>query len=327
MIFNRLKQSPKAPGRRNRQTPPLRTSRNRSAATPPAGQNRTFSYYSSRSQSELKTGREAVQNKPPIRRLPTRLQRLRRHSGWFAASLVLAVLGVYELQLSTMPKVVSVAATSDAPFLQDGQTYQQAAHELFNASASNRNKLTVNASGIAAKLQKQFPELQQVSISLPIIGSTPTVYVRPAEPALVLAAANGTYIVDENGRALAEATAGTNLSRLNIPSVTDQSSLQVRLGQQVLPRTATGFVSTVAEQLRAQKIDVQSMTLPALAGELDVYLTGKSYFVKFNLQQGGAEIAAKQAGTFIAVNKQLEKQNITPSQYVDVRLEGRAYYK
>lgn len=322
MIFSKKKPT-------DRQRTAITTGRSREPRQrlAPSAPNRAFSYYSNRSQTEQTTGREALYTKPAIRRLPTRFQRLRQHAGWFVGVAAVLALTVYQLQLSTTPKIVSLAASSDAPFLQDAQIYQQAGSQLFNASAANRNKLTVNATDIAAQMQRQFPELQEVAVSLPIIGATPTLLVRPAEPALVLTAANGTYVVDTNGRALAEATAGTNLSRLKVPTVTDQSSLQVRLGTQVLPRTATAFISSVTSQLAAQQLTVKSMTLPAAAGELDVYIANSPYFIKFNLQEGGAESAAKQAGRFVAVIKQLSKAGTQPTQYVDVRLDGRAYYK
>lgn len=294
---------------------------------PSMGQNRTFSYYAARSQADFNTGREAVQDKPPLRRLPTRFQRLRKHSGWLAGFVLLLGLVIYQLQLSTVPKVVSLADSSDVPFLQDSKVYQTAARDMFAESAANRNKLTVNAGGIAKRLQQRFPELQSVSVSLPILGSTPTVYVRPAEPAMVLAATNGTFVVGENGRALAEATAGTNLSRLHIPSVTDQSGLGVKVGAQVLPRSATAFISTVSTQLASQKITVQSMTLPAAAGELDVYIAGKPYFAKFNVEKASTDNALQQVGTLMAVLKRLDREGRAPAQYIDVRLDGRAYYK
>lgn len=321
-LFRRTKtdiRSANGPGRRPRD--PQRQ------AMPSVGQNRTFSYYAARSQADFNTGREAVQEKPPLRRLPTRFQRLRKHSPWLLAGLLLVALMVYELQLSTTARVVSLARSSDAPFLQDSKVYQQAASQMFAETASNRNKLTVNAADIAARLQQRFPELQEVSISLPVIGDRPTIFVRPAEPAMVLAASNGTFIVDENGRALAEATAGTNLRRLQVPSVTDQSGLSVKLGKQVVPRSAAAFINTVATQLQAQKIGVQSMTLPVAAGELDVYIAGKPYFVKFNIQKGNEDSPLVQTGTLIALLRKLEREGTAPSQYVDVRLEGRAYYK
>ena len=287
------------------------------------GQNRTFSYHAVRSQAEVNIGRELPQNKP-LRRLPTRLQRIRKHSLWLTVTvLVLLAIG-YQLQLSTTPRVISLATSSDAPSLQDVTVYQKAAHELFGDSAANRNKLTVNASDIASRLQQRYPELQEVSLAVPLVGSTPTLYVKPAEPALVLAATNGTFIVGENGRALSQVGSGAAVGRMQIPSVTDHSGLAVKAGQQVLPRSATAFISTVNDQLKLHNISVQSMTLPAAAGELDVYPTGKSYFVKFNLEQGSEDSVLIQVGTLLAV---LKKQQSAPTQYVDVRLEGRAYYK
>jgi cell division septal protein FtsQ len=236
-------------------------------------------------------------------------------------------LAVYDLQLSTTPKVVSLSGSANAPFLQDSAVYREAAHQMFAATAANRNKLTVNAADIAARLQQKYPELQAVSVSLPVFGGTPIVYVKPAAPSMVLAATNGTFIIDENGRALAEATAGTNLSRLHVPTVTDQSGVSVVLGKPVLPKSSTAFIGTITEQFKNQKISIQSMTLPVAAGELDVYVGSQPYFVKFNIEQGGEDAALVQAGTFIATIKQLNRQGTTPAAYVDVRLEGRAYYK
>lgn len=321
-MFNRRKQAAQSTG-----NPVLRGRDSQRRPMPVVGQNRTFSYYAARSQSEVAFGRETAQEKPPIRRLPTRLQRLRKHSGWLLAFMVALAGLIYELQLSTLPKVVSLVSATEAPFLQESQVYQLAAQQMFAESAANRNKLTVDANAIAARLRERFPELQEVSIALPILGDRPTIYIRPAAPAMVLAASNGTYIVDENGRALADAKAGTNISRLRIPSVTDQSGLAVELGQQVLPRSATAFISRITGQLRSQQLNPQSMTLPAAAGELDVYIAGKPFFVKFNLEKGGAESALVQSGTLLAVLKKLEREAKQPAQYIDVRLEGRAYYK
>jgi hypothetical protein len=326
-----FKRSNKQPERqRQRQTQPLAGQRMRDPQRQSGasmGQNRTFSYYAARSQADFNTGREAVQDKPPLRRLPTRFQRLRKHSGWLAGLVLVVAIVVYELQLSTTPHVVSLASSSDVPFLQETKVYQVEASKMFSETASNRNKLTVNATDIGKRLQQKFPELQSASVSLPLLGNTPTVYIKPAEPAMVLAATNGTYVVGDNGRTLTEVTAGTNLDRLHIPSVTDQSGLSVKVGEQVLPRSAAAFISTVATQLASQKITVQSMTLPAAAGELDVYVTGKPYFVKFNVEKATEDNALQQVGTLIAVLKKLEKDGKAPGQYVDVRLAGRAYYK
>jgi cell division septal protein FtsQ len=320
-LFRRRKQNQLASPVSRRSPDPQRRSDNSYT------QNRAFSYYAARSQSELTTGREPLQSKPPLRRLPTKFHRLRKQAGWLLLAMFGFALVVYDLQLSTVPKVVTLSSSANALFLQPTAIYRDAAHQMFAASAANRNKLTVDAARIASDLQQKFPELQDVSISLPVFGGTPVVYIKPAEPSMVLTASNGTYIIDENGRALAVATAGTNLNRLQVPTVTDQSGVKIELGKQVLPRNATAFITTVTDQFKRQKITVQSMTLPVAAGELDVYVSGQPYFVKFNIEQGGEDEALVQTGTFIATMKQLAKQGTTPATYIDVRLEGKAYYK
>ncbi len=66
------------------------------------------------------------------------------------------------------------------------------------------------------------------------------------------------------------------------------------------------------------------MTLPVGTSELDVRLAGQPYSVKFNLESGTAR---QQAGTFLATESKLKSQNVTPAEYIDVRVDGRAYYK
>ncbi len=63
--------------------------------------------------------------------------------------------------------------------------------------------------------------------------------------------------------------------------------------------------------------------MPPAAYELDVYLSETPYYVKFNLEND----ALQQAGTFLAAKQRLDRDNIRPEKYVDVRVSGRAYYK
>jgi hypothetical protein len=84
------------------------------------------------------------------------------------------------------------------------------------------------------------------------------------------------------------------------------------------------FIKTVAAQLSAQHIGVKAMVLPPAADELDVYLAGQPFYGRFNLETG---TALQQTGTFVAVWRQLQGQGTTPRDYIDVRIDGRAYYK
>ena len=77
-------------------------------------------------------------------------------------------------------------------------------------------------------------------------------------------------------------------------------------------------------QLTAKQYTISALTLPAGTSELDASLSGLPYIVKFNLQ---ATNARQQVGTFLATAGRLSSQHITPAKYVDVRVDGRAYYQ
>lgn len=293
----------------------------------PATQGRAFSYYANRSQSELNVGREAAADRSDARRMPGRLRTLGIRSGWLALAVIVSGVVVYQMQLSSDVKVMSLVPASDAPFLRDTAQYGAAASKLIDGSATNRNKLTINTGGIATALRQQFPELQSVTVTLPIIGDRPTVFVRPADPSMVLVSGGDTFVIDQQGRALSATTSASQLERLKIPTVTDQSQLRYKLGEQALPRSITTFIQTVSRQLHAQNAEVRAMTLPAVASELDVYLADTPYYIKYNLHDTDERAAEIQTGTYFAVSRHLAAKRIVPTQYVDVRLQGRAYYK
>lgn len=290
-------------------------------------QKRMFSYYANRSQSELNVGREAQTGKPALRRVPGRLHKLRRHAAALFGMVFVVGIVVYNLQLTSAPKVESLVAATEAPFLRDTQMYREAAARQIANSPLNRNKLTINTTAIAADLRQKFPELQSVTVTVPLFGDQPTVFVRPSDPALVLASGSGSFVIDRQGRALSEVQAPAQLERLGVPTVTDQSRLTFQLGNQVLSRKSASFIDTVSRQLRAKKVAVKAMILLANGSELDVYPSEAPYFVKYNLHDGAEDAALIQTGSYLAARRHLTAKNIVPGQYIDVRLADRVYYK
>lgn len=227
------------------------------------------------------------------------------------------------LRLSNDPKIVILGKNSTF-VLHDEATYQQAAQKILKSSVLNGNKITVNSGDVARQLQKKYPELTSVSVTLPLLSHRPIVYVEPAQPSLLLSTTYGNYVIGSNGRVLAQDNAQNSVSGLDLPHVTDQSGIRPVVGKQAMPATTVQFIHTVQTELAAKQIATSVMVLPPASSQLNVYITGVNYYVKFNLQSGTAR---KQSGTFMATRANLAGQGITPSEYIDVRVEGRAYYK
>jgi hypothetical protein len=230
------------------------------------------------------------------------------------------------LNLSTTAEILPVTSDGSTPLLFDKAAYQAAANHLLAESVWNRNKVTVDTGQISRQLLAQFPELASVGVTIPLLAHQPIVYIEPAQPALMIqSASSGSFVINANGKAVLATTHNPPVAgQPALPVLTDLSGLKLTLGHQVLPANTVSFVQTVVAQLSAKKYTVSSMTLPPAASELDVALTGKPYSIKFNLENNDAR---RQVGTFLATMSELQSQNITPAHYVDVRVDGRAYYQ
>jgi hypothetical protein len=228
------------------------------------------------------------------------------------------------LTLSGDARIVLLKGDGSSPFLHGEQSYRQAADELLASSVWNRSKITVNTGGISRGMLKRFPELSDVSVTLPLVSKRPTVYVQTAQEALILKAPDGSFVVGTDGKKLLEADNLPSADRHKLPVVTDNSGLGARFRQQVLSSSDVSFIRTVSAELAARHVGVTSMDLPAGKRELDVHVSGEPYLVKFNLESGTAR---SQAGTYLATRAELKRRHTTPSQYIDVRVDGRSYYK
>jgi len=288
-------------------------------AKPPS----TFSYHTNRSEQERGTGRQA--QREPARPAGNRfghfwLQRF----GLVILLLALMASAANVLTLSTSAKVVPLATAGSRPFLRPTAVYEDAASRQLKRSIWNHNKITVDTAKLSQQLLSQFPELNSVSVTVPLLAHRLLVYVQPAQPALVLVTSNGSFVIDTTGKALVSGGSPAVLNQPQLPLLTDQSGLRLQPNHQALPAASVSFVQTVLAQLAARQFAVSSMTLPAAASELDVQLAGQPYFVKFNLESNNPR---GEAGTFLATIAQLRKQNAVPAKYIDVRVDGRAYYQ
>jgi hypothetical protein len=286
----------------------------------------SFSYYNRRSeQLNPSAGRQSV-NKEAAAASVSRHRKRPSRARVVATSVfvIVILLGVYESSLTTTPKLVVEDSAHSASVIQNPGDYTVAAQKILSSSVLNRNKVTVATSSIGSSLQRQFPELASARLVLPFFGRTPTLYVEASQPVLLLATPEGSFALDRSGTALATGARLAQLSKLNLPLITDESGIKVSLHTQALSTGNVSFIRNVITQLSAKGLSISTLTLPAGTSQLSVRITGQPYMIKFNLQ---SNTAAQQAGTFLALRERLLSQGITPGEYVDVRVDGRAYYK
>ena len=230
--------------------------------------------------------------------------------------IVLLLIGlVYSMLVRPNPKVITTSNVYHAVAV-----YQEAAIKQFQ-QLKNRNKVSLDETGIVNALQAEFPEIASASVELPLFGETPILHLNISAPSFVLASGGKAYIVDSQGVVVGEATDFPAVK--NLPQVIDQSGFGVKIGSQTLSADNVAFINTLVAEAKQANVAIASLTLPSLAQELDLRTSDRGYYVKFFL--GGD--AAQQSGQFLAARHDFDQSGNQPSQYLDVRVAGKIYYK
>lgn len=277
-----------------------------------------YSFYNNQRPDEVRKEQRIRQN----------IDRTTKQSRWGHHGLtILSVITIficlgYALSLNSNPVVVPPYKQSSI-FLQDAATYQAAAHTILDKSVLNNNKITINTTSVTKELKDKFPELSDVSVTLPIISRRPLVYIVPSQPTLILNAKNGQFILNEKGTAVLAVSRAKDINKLKLPMVEDKTNTNVVIGKTALPASQVIFIDEVNEQLKQAKQTIKSISLPTVANQLDVQLEGQNFYTKMDMH-GSSRV---QAGSLLAVLKHLSETKQTPASYIDVRIEGRAYYK
>ena len=118
--------------------------------------------------------------------------------------VILLVLFALDIRLSASVNVQITGTTRDSGLYMHPTTlYQSEANKLINASFGNKFKVTINTSKIERGMLQQFPELANVSIKVPLIGSKITVVINPVLPAIILNDQNNQhYLIGPTGKTL-----------------------------------------------------------------------------------------------------------------------------
>lgn len=276
-----------------------------------------FSYYQNRViPSEDSVSATKQRESKQIKALRT------KHIPTIIVLIVILLCFGYILGLSQDPRVVIVNQQDQATqsLLRPIETYQKAGEEILKKSPLNKTKLLINTASVQRDVQSQFPEIAKATVSLPLINRRPVLYLQITQPVFLLRYNQDTYALDEQGRIIMKGDSTLPHSELVI--IEDQNSQDPEVGKAFLPANYIKFMQEVSGQLKARG-QTFSFILPPLANEVYIKPSDKPYFVKMTFNGD----ARTQAGTYIATREKLEADKITPSEYIDARVDDRAYYK
>ena len=242
-----------------------------------------------------------------------------------AGLIVLLFAALFCLGLKTRANIDIVQPSGFSYMPHSLAQYQTVAASAISSSVFNRFKTTISSNEVADYLEQRFPEIAYAAVTVPFFGFTPTVHIQLTKPVLIYRVDNASsYLVGPRGFIISDTTSIPKAEFKGLPTVYSVNSPSISTNAQVLTSASVIFIETVEQALAIKGVQIDKMNLVPMAEELDVYPLGTTYYIKFNLNQSDA---LSQVGTFLATIANLKQQNKLPGQYVDVRLDGRAYYK
>lgn len=304
---------------KNTDRPSFRTPLDRTGSQKKAN---VFSYYHNRESADEPTRGRLRSAEAMIDMKQSRWAQFRALPVLLSVVVIVVSLG-YNFFLSTSPRIIVGGAESEQMLLKDRSVYSSAVQDTLSDSIFNRTKMTFQADTVRQSITEQFPELQSVRVSLPFMGVKPVVRIEPAKPAMILVANDGaSYVLDVAGRVIS-VDVGRVSEIPDIPVVNDRSGLTSAVGSRLLSGTDITFIQRFLYQLRKQGYAVESLTLPAGTRELQIRLQNVRYVVRVSLR----EDVLQQSGSFVAIMEYLKQNRVQPTEYVDLRVGERVFYK
>ncbi|HSX47213.1 MAG TPA: hypothetical protein VLF63_00420 [Patescibacteria group bacterium] len=277
---------------------------------------KTFNYSSRRSEDNLNIGRN---NEQEDKNLKKRLKNI-----VVFALVILLLITIYKLAYLSPNSIVKPINTNQIISTEDLLKYKNLTDILLNKSFFNQNKISIDEANIIKQLKYSYPQIQSVKFKINIFSRRPTLLIDNSQLALLVKNINDQYFeINLAGQVIKEVPNGEVNKLIGLPLVLDKSSLNYEVNKQIFPNSDVVFILAIYKEFKEKGATISSLTLPATSRELDVGLLNTPYFIKFNLDNNDA---LQQVGTYFALIDHLKSQNITPSKYIDVRLDGRAYY-
>ncbi len=202
----------------------------------------------------------------------------------------------------------SVVTTGDIQHIVEGG---------LNSSPLSRNILFLDTNQLVSELKGQNQQIASVEIGKQF-PSTLQVIVHEQAPALLWRTGTSTYVISDDGHAYSQ----TQQAGPGLITITDTSNVPISLGQAVVPGQFVQFVKAMQTKLSGLGIGVTQLTVGETTSEVMV-ATNAGYSIRFDTTRSIDDQIADLKATLDT----LKKQNKKATEYIDLRIPGKVFYK
>ena len=239
----------------------------------------------------------------------------RRKLGAFFVILAIfiSLISIFLFQFISKVSVVSNESKS-----QNLSKYEKSVEEYLNINPSERILSNLNKNALLESLQKDYPEVLSIS-DIKFNGLTSyKIYLDFRKPVASWLVDGKEFFVDSEGVSF-------NVNNFEKPSlnIIDDSGAIVSNGKNVASSSFFSFIGKLVSAANKQGLEVSKIRIPPLSlRQVEVSVKGVSYFARMSTADSaeGQIINFKKAIEYFGTHK------ISPN-YIDLRIEGKGYYK
>lgn len=198
------------------------------------------------------------------------------------------------------------------------QDLQKGAEQYLNARLFGRNWLILNTQDLRSTLQKSFNGQESISVEK-VFPSKLIIKTDEQKPGIVWKTGTHRYIVSVNGRVMSELQHDQSSDLI---AVVDTSNIPVAIGDSVASRQFVAFTAAINKVLQDNNLGPSEFYVRETTGELNAKTTS-GYDIKFDATTD----PASQARALQAILDNLKASNKKPSEYIDLRISGKAFYR
>ena len=252
--------------------------------------------------------REQGQPSRPQVAIKKRLPRIK--NGKLVVGVIAAIIFIWALG-STLVSSVKIAGTTNL----SSKEVERLVRSNISRNPWYASYFTVGGLKLDRTLPEQEPRIKTATVTKRFPSGI-TVNIVEREPGVVWVSAGENWEVDIEGIII-----GAAGSKKPMATVIDTANIPVKPGDRVAPGRFVRFTQDIADNLPSQTgLKIENFQVPESTSEVYVK-TDKGYLIKFDTTRSALE----QLKDLALVIKNLNGK--VPSQYIDLRVAGRAYYQ
>ena len=230
--------------------------------------------------------------------------------------IIAGVVVVYLLLFSNIFQINNISVQGPNTAL--SQDLQKETEKYLSSRIFGRNWLILNTQGLRGTLQKTFNGQESISVDK-VFPSKLIIKTDEQKPGLIWKTGTHRYVVSVNGRVMSEIQHDQSS---DLVTVVDTSNIPVDIGDNVAGRQFVTFTTEINKVLRENNLGPSELFVRETTGELNAKTT-QGYDIKFDTTVD----PAAQVRALNAILELLKSSNKKPAEYIDLRINGKAFYR